>query len=508
MTATHHSSARRAPRRDDLATRSGAPRARNGSADRRPPRRDRREPAPGGFRRLVEEAIAPPADPDDDARPALQRAIPVSERRRMALERLHVGVRPKTRYRVSRRGAAISQKSPFWDVQQGPAPGGYYVLVVAVTLFVMLGLVMVLSATAQAQVTRGNSAYAIFNRQLLWAGLGAIGLFLAMRVSLAWVRKLATVGLVLAGAGMLLPFVPGVGVTINDARAWIDLGAFTMQPSEFLKLVVVVYAADLLVRRQHDLADVRRSLRPLLVLAGFAGGACLMQSDLGSAIVMTAIVLAVAFIGGVPLAPMIASSLLAAGGAIVFVVSSPRRLERFTAFLDIAGNRDDLSFQVNQGMLSIANGGLTGSGVGGGNGKLGYLPLAHSDFIFAVIADELGFVGSIAVVGGFGVIVWFGIKAALSSPDRFGMLLAGGISAWFGVQAIVNMGGVVGLMPVTGLTLPFFSAGGSSLFISMVAAGLLLNVARRGHVDVPAERRRIAPPGTRTVRKAPVATAR
>src|SRR5690606_24107036 len=210
--------------------------------------------------------------------------------------------------------------------------------------------------------------------------------------------------------------------------------------------------------------------------------------------------LAVAFIGGVPLAPMIASSLLAAGGAIVFVVSSPRRLERFTAFLDIAGNRDDLSFQVNQGMLSIANGGLTGSGVGGGNGKLGDLPLAHSDFIFAVIADALGFVGPVAVVGGFAVLGWFGIKAAPSSPARFGMLLAGGISAWFGVQAIVNMGGVVGLMPVTGLTLPFFSAGGSSLFISMTAAGLLLNVARRGHVADAAESRRTAPAGTRTVR--------
>ena len=113
---------------------------------------------------------------------------------------------------------------------------------------------------------------------------------------------------------------------------------------------------------------------------------------------------------------------------------------------------------------------------------VGYLPLAHSDFIFAVIADELGFVGAFAVVGGFAVLTWFGIQAALSSPDRFGMLVAGGISAWFGVQAIVNMGGVVGLMPVTGLTLPFFSAGGTSLFVSMTAAGLLLNIARRGGV--------------------------
>ncbi|WP_117000974.1 putative lipid II flippase FtsW [Desertimonas flava] len=504
MTATQQPRAGRAGLDD------GAYPVRSRRPHRPSPGRSRRQadrPATS-FREVVEQATALPEHPADDLRPAIDRAIPMTERRRLALERLNVAAKPKAKHRVSQRGAAVAEKPRFWDVQHGPAPIGYYVLVVVVTVFVMLGLVMVLSASAQTEVQKGNSPYAIFNRQLLWAGLGTIGLFVTMRVSLPWVRRLATIGLVLAGGGMLLPFVPGVGITINDARAWIDLGSFTMQPSEFLKLAVVIYAADLLVRRQNDLADVRRSLRPLLLLAGFAAGACLMQSDLGSAIVMTSIVLAVAFIGGVPLVPMIASGVMAAGGAIVFVVSSPRRLDRFTAFLDIAGNRDELSYQVNQGMLAIANGGLSGSGVGGGNGKLGYLPLAHSDFIFAVIADELGFVGSVAVVGGFGVLVWFGIKAALSSPDRFGMLVAGGISAWFGVQAIVNMGGVVGLMPVTGLTLPFFSAGGSSLFISMTAAGLLLNVARRGHVPASEERRSIAPAGTRTVRRARLATPR
>ena len=146
---------------------------------------------------------------------------------------------------------------------------------------------------------------------------------------------------------------------------------------------------------------------------------------------------------------------MSATAAVALVVSSQRRIDRFTAFLDITGHRDRLSYQTYQGFLAIADGGLTGSGVGAGNGKLGYLPLAHSDFIFAVIADELGFVGSLAVLGGFVLLVWFGIQAALAAPDRFGMLLAGGIAAWFGVQAIVNTGGVVGLLPVTGLTLPF-----------------------------------------------------
>ena len=240
-----------------------------------------------------------------------------------------------------------------------------------------------------------------------------------------------------------------------------------------------MFAADLLVRRQDEMNDVRRSLRPIAVLAMTAAGACLVQGDLGSAIVMCAIVLSVAFIGGVPLSPMLATAAIATVAALGFVFSTAFRYERFTAFLDITGHRDELSYQTYQGFLSIADGGLTGSGVGAGNGKLGYLPLAHSDFIFAVVADELGFVGSVAVVGGFMLLVWFGIQAALAAPDRFGMLLAGGITAWFGAQAVVNLGGVTGLMPVTGLTLPFFSAGGSSLFVSMAAAGLLLNVARQ-----------------------------
>ena len=365
--------------------------------------------------------------------------------------------------------------------RKGPAPIGFYVIAVVVIVFLMLGLVMVLSATAQTQAQRGRSPYFLFNRQLMWAGFGLVGLLVGLRINLLWLRRLAAPALVITGAGMLAPFSP-IGVTLNDARAWIAFGEFTMQPSEFFKLAIVVFSADLLVRRKDDLSDVRRSLKPLMLLAGFAAGACLAQTDLGSAVVMAAIVLAIAFIGGVPLSPMVGATLMSAAAALGFVVSSERRINRFTAFLDITGHRDNLSFQTYQGFLAIADGGLTGSGVGAGNSKLGYLPLAHSDFIFAVIADELGFVGTLAVLGGFALLVWFGIQAALAAPDRFGMLLAGGVAAWFGVQAIVNTGGVSGLLPVTGLTLPFFSAGGSSLFVSMTAAGLLLNVARRGNV--------------------------
>ncbi len=404
----------------------------------------------------------------------------LKDRRRKALERLHGGAdnvpvrRPMPKLRRAR-----EPRPSMWFVQRGPAPICYYVIAVVVAMFVMLGLVMVLSASATVESNRGNSPYGIFNRQLTWAVLGLVGLLLALRVHLQWLRRLAVPGLVVGLAAMLLPFVPGIGAEVNDARAWVALGEFSFQPSEFLKLAVVIATTSLLVRRPEQLSDVRRSLPPIAFLAMITAGACLAQQDLGSAIVMCTIVLSVAFIGGVPLSPMLMTAGMATVAAVGFVLSSAFRYQRFTAFLDITGHRDELSYQTYQGFLAIADGGLTGSGVGGGNGKLGYLPLAHSDFIFAVIADELGLIGAVAVVGGFMLLTWFGVQAALAAPDRFGMLLAGGITAWFGAQAVVNLGGVTGLMPVTGLTLPFFSAGGSSLFVSMTAAGLLLNVARQ-----------------------------
>jgi cell division protein FtsW len=346
-------------------------------------------------------------------------------------------------------------------------------------MFVMLGLVMVLSASAATQVGLGNSPYRIFSRQLMWALLGALGLVVAVRVPYDRWRIAVVPIAVLALGAMALPFVPGVGTTINDARAWVTIGSFSFQPSEVLKLATLALAADYLARHRERANEVRYGLAPLAIVAGLGAAACLAQGDFGSAVVLAAIVMSVGFIAGIPVPHLLGLTLAGVSVLALFALSSPRRLNRLTSFLDVAGNKDYLSYQTYQGHLSIASGGLTGSGIGGSNGKLGYLPLAHSDFIFAVIADELGLIGSIAVVGGFALLVWFGVQVAIAAPDTFGMLLAGGIATWFGVQTIVNLGGVTGLLPVTGLTLPFFSAGGTSLFVTMVAAGLLLNVARR-----------------------------
>jgi len=396
-------------------------------------------------------------------------AVTLKDRRRLALERLEADRRRGTRHRRLPRSHRV----------EGPPTTAFYAIALVVTGFVMLGLVMVLSASATSLVNEGRSPYSYFNRQVIWAVSGFAGMWLAMRIRYdAW-RRFSLPLLGLALVGMALPFVSPIGVNVDGAQAWIRIGSITMQPSELLKVAVVIAAADLLARRVDVLHDTRRALLPIALLGALAAGSCLVQGDLGAAIVLGAIVLGAAFIGGLPLTPLLGLAGSALAAMTLFVVSSPRRMDRFTALFDITGQRDHRSYQTYQGFLSIANGGVLGSGIGEGKGKLGYLPLAHSDFMFAVIADDLGLIGAFAVLGGFGLLAYFGVQTALAAPDRFGMVLAGGISVWFAMQTIVNVGGVTGLLPVTGLTLPFFSVGGTSLFVSITAAGLLLNVARR-----------------------------
>lgn len=417
----------------------------------------------------------------------MSNTMTVADRRRAALERLHGDAAPTLRPTPSRRRTALQAQRPSRRAPRvktpatvlGPPPGTFYAIAGVVAVLVMLGLVMVLSASAVTEANLGHSPYRVFGKQALWAALGLVALVAAVKVPYrAWRNVVIPLGL-LSAAAMAAPFAPGVGASVNGARSWMRIGPLSLQPSEFLKLTVVVLAADLLTRRRDELAERGRTLLPLGFLAFVGAGLCLVQGDLGSAVVLGAIVFSVAWIAGVPVSPLATMVLVAIGGALTFVMSSPRRLDRFTAFMNVTEEKDHLAYQTYQGFLSMASGGLSGSGIGGSKGKLGYLPYAHSDFIFAVIADELGLIGTIAVIGGFVMLVGLGIQTALATSDRFGMLLAGGLAAWFGVQAIVNLGGVTGIMPVTGLTLPFFSAGGSSLFVSMLAAGMLLSVARR-----------------------------
>jgi cell division protein FtsW len=350
----------------------------------------------------------------------------------------------------------------------------FYGLLAVTSMLIVFGLIMVLSSSSIVAINNGGSPWNMFRKQFGWATFGLFALLATYRMPYHQWHKFSKYVLWLAFGLMALPFVGGVGVTINGARAWAQIGAIRFQPSEVLKVAVLLYCASLLGRRRGEVDNVRRTFKPIMVVWVLAVVGCLAQKDFGAAIVFTAIIVSTMFIAGIPLRLIGAVSSITVLGSAMLIASSSRMQNRFLAFLDLEGTREHHGYQIWQSVLSIANGGVTGVGAGEGTGKWGYVPLAHSDFI----SEEFGLIGALAVVGGFMMLLYLGIQAALGARDPFGAVLAGGITVWLCVQATINIGGVIGAMPVTGLTLPLISYGGSSLFMTMAAVGLLLNVAR------------------------------
>lgn len=358
-----------------------------------------------------------------------------------------------------------------------PSAAFFWILII-VSSFVMLGLVMVLSSSSVTNLHSGSSAWGMFRRQLIWAGLGGLAMWAAYEFPYETWRKTVLLQSVVGAVVVLNVVVMLRGAVVNGARAWLDIGPFRMQPSEFMKIAVVLFCANLLSHRHRSVQISSIVLWPMIAALAVSAGLCVLQKDFGGSVIFGGVVLVMMFIAGLPVRQLFATTVsLGFLGVLVFTFAS-NASARMLAYMDLEATKDDSGYQVYQSLLSIANGGWSGTGIGSGTSKWGYVPLAYSDFIFSVIAEELGIFGSLMVIGGFLALVIFGLQVALSAPDTHGAFIAGGISAWFGVQALVNIGGVVGALPMTGLTLPFLSYGGSSLIASMAAAGLLLNVAR------------------------------
>jgi cell division protein FtsW len=354
----------------------------------------------------------------------------------------------------------------------------FFGILLIISVFVAIGLVMVLSASSIVSVNNGGSAFTMFFKQLMWASVGIVAAVGTYRMPYRSWQKLNKPILIVVLGLNVLPFTP-LGISVNGARAWVEMGPIRFQPSELLKFALIIYLTNNLGRRQAELTDFVRTFRPALLAWGVAAGIAMAQRDLGAAVVLSGIAFTVLYMAGSPVRWIVVSAVFASIAGIFYILTSASRVSRWTAFLDIEGNREHTGYQVWQSMLSISNGGVFGVGPGAGTSKWGYVPLAHSDFIFTVIAEEFGFVGSTLVIGGFFALTFFGFIVAMRAPDYSGALLAAGITMWFAVQAIINIGGVVGAMPVTGLTLPLISYGGSSLLITLSAAGLLLNIARK-----------------------------
>lgn len=362
----------------------------------------------------------------------------------------------------------------------GRRTGPFLILFLAVTALVLLGVVMTLSASAVVSINTSDSAWSLFRRQLLWTTLGVAVLLATMRIDYRRLRILAVPALVGSVVLLVIVLIPGFGVSANGATRWIRLGPFSFQPSEAAKLALILFTADLLSRPSRDIANTRLTFRPVVAVTGFVVALLMVQPHLGNAAIIAASVLTMLFIAGAPALHLVGVSLLGMAGTAVAMLGSSWRRQRFLIFLDPWRDAENAGYQPLQSLHAITVGGLTGVGLGASKAKWGFLPFAHSDFIFAIIAEELGLLGAGFVVIAFLTIGFAGTVVALRAPDRFGMLLALGITTWIVVQAFLNIGSVTSLVPVVGVTLPFLSFGGTSLVVTMAAVGVLLSVARQG----------------------------
>jgi len=354
-------------------------------------------------------------------------------------------------------------------------------LILAVAVLNIIGLVMVLSASSVESLDSKGNPWWFFERQMMWTALGVVAFFLASRFDHRRWRRLAPLLLAVAFLLLTVVLIPGVGIYVDGARRWLGSGQFRLQPSEIAKFALLVFCADVLARRQHEVADWRRALRPIVSVLGAVALLMMLEPDLASFMVIAVTVSAMLVVGGIRARHLAA---LAAAGVFMITMFSfvvPWRRARMFSFFSGGQDAHAAGYQVTQSLIALVRGGWTGVGLGAGRAKWNFLPAAHTDFIFAVIGEELGVLGCALVVGLFVLIAVIGFRTAHRAPDRFGTVLAVGATTWIVGQAILNLGAVVGVLPVTGVPLPFVSYGGSSLFAGMLAVGLLQNIASRSH---------------------------
>ncbi len=356
----------------------------------------------------------------------------------------------------------------------------YYLVLICGLLLVTLGLVMVLSASSVESYRASGSVFAIAKRQAVWIGVGLPLMWVASRISPEVYRRLAFPAMGFSIVLLALVLVPGMGKEVNGNRNWLSFGGpFELQPSEAAKLGLVLFGAHVLARKKQLLRHWSHLAIPLLPVAVLTIGLVLAGHDLGTSLILIAIVLALLFFVGTPLRWFLVLGLPLVAMVGGLIVADPDRMRRLTAFTDPFASYQDTGWQGAQSLFALASGGLTGVGLGASREKWGYLPEAHTDFIYAIIGEELGLIGAIGVLMVFATLVFAGFRIAARSRDRFTSLAAAGITVWIAVQALVNIGAVLGVLPITGIPLPLVSYGGSALLPLLVALGMLLSFARR-----------------------------
>lgn len=351
-------------------------------------------------------------------------------------------------------------------------------LFVVMVILIAFGIVMVYSASAiYAYEYLKDSAY-FLKRHLIYLFLGVIASLWIMSVDYNAIKKYIKPVLIISFILLILVLIPGIGREIAGARRWFRFSIFSFQPSQVLKLALILYIADVLSRKQSEIRNFFQGFLPPMIILGVSVGLILLQPDLGTAVAIATVVYMMLFIAGIRLfhlVPLLVSSLPALG---VIILAKPYRMKRILAFLNPWEDPQGIGFQIIQSYIALGSGGLFGVGLGQSRQKLFYLPGAHTDFIFSIIGEELGLIGTASIVILFIVFIWLGVRIAIRSRDLFGHLAALGIVLMIGLEAVINIGVATGSIPTKGLPLPFISYGGSSLIFDMMGVALLLNIAK------------------------------
>lgn len=399
--------------------------------------------------------------------------------------------RPTGPERTGRRGRLATLRRRW-------APGPWTTDATAVTvvtlLLLLFGLVMSFSASFVDAAEAGDP-FGTFRRQFVWAVLGLVGFVVAARLDHRVWRRLSWVLLAVGLAGLVLVLVPGVGINRFGSTRWIGFGPLQFQPTELVKLASLLWLADVLERkrpRSGQLHEVPHLLVPALPLLVLLAALVLLQPDLGTTILLGLIVGAVLWVEGLPARYMAAAVVAGAVAVAALAVVAPYRVARIRGWLWAEDYPLEEGFQLLQSLYALGSGGLLGVGLGSSRAKWNFVPNPETDFIFAIIGEELGLVGAVTVVALFGLLLYLGLKIAYTAPHGFPRTVAFAISAWLIGQALINIGTVIGLLPITGVTLPLLSVGGSSLVSTLVALGILVSIARDPNATAPAGARRTA----------------
>ena len=353
-------------------------------------------------------------------------------------------------------------------------------LMITIFALLLLGLMMVLSASFVSLLHNDGSPFAFLNKQVLWAVIGVAAFVTFSKLDYHKLRGWGYFGIIAVVLMLLAVLIPGIGSTVGGSSRWIVLGPISIQPSELAKVALILFIADVFSRKDPKaVQELSHTMLPVIPVVGFLALLVMLQPDMGTTMVIGVIGFGLLFLSGAPLRYILTMAGTGTALAAFMALAEPYRRARVTAFMNPWADPLNTGYQTIQSLIAMGSGGFFGVGIGASRQKWLYVPNAHTDFIFAILGEELGLFGTLMVLGMFAFLTYLGIRIARQAPDRFGMYIATGITLWVSFQALVNIGAVTASLPITGVPLPLVSFGGSSLVVTLVGMGILTNIARQ-----------------------------